>query len=84
MGSAACFVGLKKQTAESGTQTEVLPVVHHPLPEGVKPLSRVLYALWRADLSILIELYPEEVQYDFHSLVGAHLCRLNDGEDSSE
>ena len=81
---AVCFVGLKKQAAESGTQTEVLPVVHHPLPEGVKPLSRVLYALWRADLSIPIELYPEEVQYDFHSLVGAHLCRLNDGEDSSE
>ena len=74
-----------RKTAESCAQTEVLPAVnHHPLPDSVKPLSRVLFALWRADVSIPTELSSEEVQHEFFGFVGAYLRSVNEGEDSSD
>ena len=75
---------LYQKTAESHAQTDDLPIAQNPLPENVEPLSRILFALWRADLDVPTELYPEEVQQEFFGFLGSHLRRLEQGEDSSD
>ena len=74
----------RRKTAESYAQTQALPAVNHPLPDSVKPLPRILFALCRADESIPTELYSEEVQHEFFGLVGTYLRRISEGEDSSD
>ena len=75
---------ISKKTAESQTQTEALPVIQHPIPEAAQPLARILFALWRADLSIPIELYEEDTQHEFFGYVGTYLQRLEEGSGSSD
>ena len=73
-----------RKAALSQAQTDDLPEVLHPLPSRVQPLPRILFSLWRANLDVPIELYPEEVQQEYFGLLGSYLRRQAQGEDSSD
>ena len=72
----------KNSTAES--QTEDQYVIELPLPSGVPHRAQILFCLWRAGFHIDVQQYPEEVQDEYHSYVGAYLVRVDRGEDSSD
>ena len=73
-----------KKTALSQVQTDDLPAVHHPLPSGVQPLSRILFSLWRANLDVPIELYSEKTQQEYFGYLGLYLYRQEQAEDFSD
>ena len=75
---------VSKKTAESVTQTDDFPLLQHPIPESVRPLSGILFALWKADLSVPIELYSDQVQHEYFGYLGNHLRRMSEGDDLSD
>ena len=75
---------VSKKTAESATQTDDFPLLQHPIPESVRPLSGILFALWKADLSVPIELYSDQVQHEYFGYLGNHLQRMSEGDDLSD
>ena len=62
-------------------QTRELNVVPLPLSDAVPHRDQILFSLWLAGYKVDAEGYPEEVQEDFHGLVGSYLCGLEDSED---
>ena len=68
-----------RRSLETGSQTSSEGVVVMPLQEGMRCRGKILFCFWRSGLKVEIEEYPERIQSEFHSLVGAYLGRLEEG-----
>ena len=63
-----------------GVQTVPFGVVPLPLSDDIPRRAQILFCLWRAGYRPDTECYPEGVQIELDGLIGAWLCRLEDGE----
>ena len=69
------------ETVGSQTSTEIVPL---PLDPGVPNRSQILYCLWRSGYQVDVEVYPRDIQEDFHRYVGSYLRRQAVDEDESD
>ena len=55
-----------------------------PLEGGVPNRARILFCLWQSGYAVDIEVYPVEVQEEYHGLLGTYLRAEHEAEALSD